>query len=413
MTSAQASVEAALSAQVSAAAVLNEATASTREAQRESARLTTQVAALKQRIGEAEASLSEFFAGQAPSDPVAAVVERTSALQSLAAEERSASEIAAQAAAARASRAAERDRVTTDLALARSELGLDAAQAVQARAAELGLAEVASNAREDQPLTWANTLDSMATALRRLADATASESVLLTEARAAIADIELGTPAQTVDELADQVRTAEREADIAAATTERDAEAIERQRTRRNALEEETKRVESDAARYRTLATDLKADRIVDFLQGEALRFLAHVGSEHLFHLSDGRFQLRHTNDEFTVVDMSWGEEERSTRTLSGGETFLASLALAVALSDHFRELAVTDRARLDSLFLDEGFGSLDRETLTVAAAALERLGGDGRLVGVITHVREMAEQFPRIEVSKSAAGSRLERVAV
>ena len=72
----------------------------------------------------------------------------------------------------------------------------------------------------------------------------------------------------------------------------------------------------------------------------------------------------------------------------------------------------MTDRARLDSLFLDEGFGTLDPETLRTVTDAIEQLAGDGRLVGVITHVRELAEQFPRIEVRKERAGSTLQPVA-
>jgi exonuclease SbcC len=68
----------------------------------------------------------------------------------------------------------------------------------------------------------------------------------------------------------------------------------------------------------------------------------------------------------------------------------------------------VTDRARLDSLFLDEGFGTLDPESLRIVVEAIEQLGGDGRLVGVVTHVRELAEQFARIEVIKSPRGSRI-----
>ena len=102
------------------------------------------------------------------------------------------------------------------------------------------------------------------------------------------------------------------------------------------------------------------------------------------------------------------GDDERSVRTLSGGETFLASLALALALADQVRAISVTDRAGLDSLFLDEGFGTLDPESLRTVIDAIEQLGGDGRLVGVITHVRELAEQFPRVEVEKSPRGSRV-----
>ena len=71
----------------------------------------------------------------------------------------------------------------------------------------------------------------------------------------------------------------------------------------------------------------------------------------------------------------------------------------------------MTDRARLDSLFLDEGFGTLDSESLRIVTEAIEQLAGDGRLVGVITHVPELAEQFPRIMVRKHHTGSRLELV--
>lgn len=82
----------------------------------------------------------------------------------------------------------------------------------------------------------------------------------------------------------------------------------------------------------------------------------------------------------------------------------LASLALA----EQVRALSVTERARLDSLFLDEGFGTLDPEALRVVVEAIEKLSGGGRLVGVITHVPELAEQFQRIEVQKSPRGSHL-----
>jgi len=106
----------------------------------------------------------------------------------------------------------------------------------------------------------------------------------------------------------------------------------------------------------------------------------------------------------------SWPDTPASGRS-ADVETFQASLALALALADQVRSLSVTDRARLDSLFLDEGFGTLDQETLGVVVAAIEQLAGDGRLVGVITHVRDLAEQFPRIEVEKSHRGSSLQLV--
>ena len=81
--------------------------------------------------------------------------------------------------------------------------------------------------------------------------------------------------------------------------------------------------------------------------------------------------------------------------------------------ADQIQSLAVTSRARLRSLFIDEGFGALDPEVLEVASEALSHLGGQDRLVGVITHVSELAERLPvRIEVKKLPTGSRLERVS-
>jgi exonuclease SbcC len=69
----------------------------------------------------------------------------------------------------------------------------------------------------------------------------------------------------------------------------------------------------------------------------------------------------------------------------------------------------VTRHATLDSLFLDEGFGTLDPDTLEVVIEAVEHLGGDGRVVGVITHVRELADRMPaRLEIEKTQRGSRV-----
>jgi len=141
------------------------------------------------------------------------------------------------------------------------------------------------------------------------------------------------------------------------------------------------------------------------------LRLLAAAGSERLSYLSNERYRLSFENDEFYVIDSWNGEDRRSVRTLSGGETFLASLALALALSEQVRILAVGERAKLDSLFLDEGFGTLDAETLETVVSAIEQLGGDGRTVGVITHVADLAERLPaRLIVTKSPRGSTVER---
>ena len=162
---------------------------------------------------------------------------------------------------------------------------------------------------------------------------------------------------------------------------------------------------------FGALAQELRADRLIAFLQAEALRLLASGGSTRLATLSGGRYELAYPDDEFLVVDRWNGDETRSVRTLSGGETFLASLALALALAEQVSSLAVTKHASLDSLFLDEGFGTLDPETLEMVVEAIEQLGGGGLMVGVITHVRDLADNMrSRLEIEKSQRGSRSAR---
>lgn len=216
-----------------------------------------------------------------------------------------------------------------------------------------------------------------------------------------------------VEELLHAVRAAARELVESAAEARKDVERLAQRVAERQELEKQAKSLEKEAAIYHALAAELRADRLIDFLQGEALELLAAAGSERLLFLSQGRYRLAFEDDEFFVEDGQNGDERRSVRTLSGGETFLASLALALALSDQLQSLAVTSRARLQSLFIDEGFGALDQEVLEVASEALSQLGGQDRLVGVITHVSELAERLPvRIEVKKVATGSHLERVS-
>ena len=178
---------------------------------------------------------------------------------------------------------------------------------------------------------------------------------------------------------------------------------------RRLEKEVETDRATSDL--YGALGKELKSDRIVSFLQAEALAALAAVAGVHLRDLSRTRYDLEYEDDRFYVVDSWNGNERRNVKTLSGGETFLASLALALALSEQVQNLAVTERERLESLFLDEGFGTLDPEALEAVVEGIEELGRDGRLVGVITHVPELAARLPvRLNVTKSPRGSTVTR---
>jgi len=111
---------------------------------------------------------------------------------------------------------------------------------------------------------------------------------------------------------------------------------------------------------------------------------------------------------ELEIVDTWQGDVARDTRTLSGGESFLVSLALALALSD-----LVSHKTSIDSLFLDEGFGTLDGETLELALDALDTLNASGKMIGVISHVEAMKERIAvQIRVHKGV-GAGLSRIEV
>lgn len=164
----------------------------------------------------------------------------------------------------------------------------------------------------------------------------------------------------------------------------------------------------------RALGQELKQSAFVGYVQQEALRVLAADAAEHLSRLTRGRYRLLSVDDEFLVVDRLNGDEQRSVRTLSGGETFLASLALSLALSERLPELAGAGGAiSLESLFIDEGFGSLDAESLDVAIEGLEMLASTRRVIGVISHVPEVAERIAdRIEIVRGGGASVVSRAS-
>jgi DNA repair protein SbcC/Rad50 len=177
-------------------------------------------------------------------------------------------------------------------------------------------------------------------------------------------------------------------------------------------LAEEVRGREQDARVAHELALRLRANNFEKWLCSEALEMLVAVASDTLRDLSDGQFELTLSDkSDIEVVDYGEAGMRRSVRTLSGGETFQASLALALALSDQVAGLGATAARSLDSIFLDEGFGTLDPATLDTVATTLERLSGGDRMVGLVTHVPALANRVPvRFEVSRDAAGSHLEK---
>jgi exonuclease SbcC len=169
-------------------------------------------------------------------------------------------------------------------------------------------------------------------------------------------------------------------------------------------LERERQSLRSSAALANELAASLRANQFIAYIQEEALGVLAEDGSKHLDTLSQGRYALACDEQEFSVVDHWNADEVRSVKTLSGGESFLASLALALALAERLASFSAEDKAqqRLESLFLDEGFGMLDRDTLEVVVQGIEALHGGQRMVGVVTHIPDLAERMPvRVQVAK------------
>lgn len=154
-----------------------------------------------------------------------------------------------------------------------------------------------------------------------------------------------------------------------------------------------------DIAYLHSLIGSASGDKFRRFAQGLTLDNLVRLANQQLDRLH-GRYQLTRKEKDslgLSVLDTWQGDVVRDTKTLSGGESFLVSLALALALSD-----LVSFKTSIDSLFLDEGFGTLDAETLDVALDALDNLNASGKMIGVISHIEAMKERIPgQLKVTK------------
>ena len=141
-------------------------------------------------------------------------------------------------------------------------------------------------------------------------------------------------------------------------------------------------------------------------------RFLAMSGGQYqLVRSRQAENNRSQSGLELEVID-HYNGSCRSVKTLSGGESFMASLCLALGLSDEIQSSA--GGIRLDTMFVDEGFGTLDEETLSQAIRALSSLAQGNRLVGIISHVAELKEKIPRqILVTKDKIGGSTARIQV
>ena len=173
---------------------------------------------------------------------------------------------------------------------------------------------------------------------------------------------------------------------------------------RASALSGQLAGARTEAGLYTDLAAELRGNRFPQWLLEAEFDELVRNASERLYRFTD-RYTLTRDEQKFLVVDHDNAQEARSTDTLSGGETFLCSLALALELSDQIQRRA--GNRRFDCLFIDEGFGTLDPDTLDTVAEAIEVLGAGDRLVGLISHVGALTERMPwRIVVTKGPDGS-------
>ena len=259
-----------------------------------------------------------------------------------------------------------------------------------------------------------------------LASAAAEQERLLLalkEERAALnAAFSAGDPARLREELAAlDVRRAEAEQEREQAAFE--LAALEKEKERLDKAEARRSELSVEAGRYGELDSDLcganpKKTPFDSWLLGLYLAEVAAYATKRLERMSEGRYSL-HLNTEgsgaksysgldISVFDGATGKM-RPCATLSGGESFLASISLALGLAD-----SIHDRSggvRLDAVFIDEGFGSLDDETLNKALDILDEIR-EARMVGLISHVGEMRSRIPGIiEVIKTASGSRIRRI--
>jgi DNA repair protein SbcC/Rad50 len=349
------------------------------------------------------AKAAEVMAGTPPEDELIARLAAISAADEAVATTRTqASACQHELAAAEKSRAALEDgerKAWAALAAARDKLVTLGAPAVEERelaaawAALVGWAEQQRAGRESR----LPELDDAALALQRRFDVGAVELAGLLADHQVDADPLATAPTAVAEE---RVRTEARLGQIRA----------DREKAARLDAEITAWREEAQVAAL--LGNLLRATSFERWLCSEALDSLVREASATLMELSGGQYELdRDERNDLVVIDYEDAGARRPVHTLSGGETFQASLALALALSRQVIGLSAGMR-ELNSMFLDEGFGTLDSDTLETVASTLERLAADSdRMVGVITHVTELAERVPvRFVVNRTGTTSTIRK---
>ena len=157
-------------------------------------------------------------------------------------------------------------------------------------------------------------------------------------------------------------------------------------------LQNELEKLEIRADNIKTMKSLFKASGFVNYVSSVYLQNLCNAANDRFFQLTRQKLSLEITPDNnFQVRDFMNGGKVRSVKTLSGGQTFQAALSLALSLADNIQKITESNQ---NFFFLDEGFGSLDKESLAIVFDTLKTLRKENRIVGVISHVEEMQQEI-------------------
>ena len=307
---------------------------------------------------------------------------------------------------------------SADLALAQAELDRAVSEAETA-CGSAGFASVDSARSATRSSPWLSTTG------EQLREAGAARAGVLEALADPELDVELDPPAPVaaVDALASEAEVAHAEAVGRSAQAqarrtglERLLPVLERESSALLPLEERAAEVRGLAELCAGAGANALKMTLTAFVLAARLEEVAAAASVRLLRMTQGRFELVHTDGAARAGQRSglgllardgWTGQDRDTSTLSGGETFLASLALALGLADVVT--AEAGGSRIGALFVDEGFGTLDEDALDEVMDVLDGLREGGRVVGVVSHVAELRQRIPaQVEVRKTRSGSYL-----
>jgi DNA repair protein SbcC/Rad50 len=274
-------------------------------------------------------------------------------------------------------------RHAADLIAIAERIGIEAPE-IDVTAGELRDLSATARATLDEAITAGN-------------DAIEKLSRAAEEARVALASLRTGLhlPAETGLEVG-----------LAAIKTEvrqlnDQSDALEKQIARSKDLRDQAKTLTARKALFTQLADDMRDTKFLDFLLEDRRRLLSELGSQRLREMT-GRYRFS-DDAKFDVIDEMDGDQRRDHETLSGGETFLASLALALALA----EAVTREGGRLQCFFLDEGFGSLDAEAFDLALDGIEKIVTTDRLIGLVSHVPALSARIEdKVILARNAEGT-------